>query len=427
MKRIVTCLLLCFAAWAASAKGKRAFIFYYDQKNGLYDYLITTGNGKWEEMYALKNRSRYHYNTVSERSDETILYDEERKQYVRLTETQYFTGDTKENISHKEHDGYWSDDCNGRSADYYIKAKQPLYFYEHKECRGYFIPGKDGKWLEYAADDGILLNTYSTVEKCNEFLLLSCNRGGYYMQVAAGGVYYNATNKKDGFTLNYVGHWVSESISEAVKPLNKGIHKDMAFAFYMPPNTNKYHSIYRQGEGDEWKEIRLNDRALRFTYRLVSETPDEVIMYDPSRTVYVRLTEDESYWGNSRNDINHKIYDGAWISCDPGLSLVEVKAEDINVFAYESEEKDGYFIRVNDGFWFEYSIWGGYPRSTLTTIEETADHVLLYCGKCGMYFKLTKDALLKSKTRMGNYEEKAKGKWTEGKVQKGPLPEKKEK
>lgn len=426
MKNILAFLLLCMISLAASAKGKRAFIFYYDQKNGLYDYLITKGDGKWEEMYALKNRPRYHYKAVSEQGNEVTLYDEERKQYVRLTATQYFSGESKDNITQKVHDGYWSEDCNGKPAEHYIKAKQQVFFYEKKECRGFFTTGKDNKWLEYTYDDGILLNTYSVAEKKEDYLLLSNNRGGYYMQVSAAGVYYNAANSPKGFIENYTGHWVKENVSEKVVKTGKDIHKNMAFAFYLKPTDENYHSIYRPAGGNDWEEVRIKDRVVRFKYQLVQESPDEVVLFDPTRTVYVRLTEDESYWGNSRNDINNKIYNGNWISCEDGLSLMEVMAADINVFAYQSDERDGYFIRFNDGFWFEYNVYGGYPRYTLTTIEETGTYVLLYCSRCEMYFKLTKDTLLKSKTRMGNYEEKAKGKWTEGKVQKGPLPEKKE-
>lgn len=100
MKRVVIVLLALLAAFNVVAKDKaRAFVYYYDQPAGLYDYFIKEDNGRWVEMSSIKNTIKFRFKTISEEPEQTVLFDEDRSTYLRLTASKCFIGQSKGDIT----------------------------------------------------------------------------------------------------------------------------------------------------------------------------------------------------------------------------------------------------------------------------------------------------------------------------------------
>ena len=423
MKRILLLVAVLLVGIAGEAKNKsRAFVYYYDQVNGLYDYFIKTEGDNWEEISVINNKVKFRFKTVSEQPEQTILFDKERGNYIRLTDDKCFVGSSRDDVSRKLYDGFWTNTNDGPTAVALMEKNTNIFIYEKKECRGFFThSGK--QWQEYSYSSGMLINTYSLVEESKCYVVLHCSRGGYYVKITNGGCYYSTA--KDGeYSRMYGGRWSAGSLSGERSTAQSGSRKDKAFAYYKKDNDFSYHAYFMLVSGDMWDEIRVSDDKVLFHYRLVSETSATIILYDESRKVYVRLTETECFWGSSKDDINHKIYNGVWVGFDYGYSVALLMDLDINIFIFESASYSGYYTRSNDGYWLEYSAYGGRPNNTYIIIEETNTYIIMYCGSCGYYVKLTEDGCYYSTSRDGAYTKKAEGKWSQGKVQNGPVAKK---
>ncbi len=413
-------MLLC--AFAAGAKDNgRAFVYYYDQANGLYDYFIKAGEGKWEEINVVKNEVKYRFRTVSEAPEQTVLYDEERNIYIRLTASKCYWSADKTDITKYLYDGYWVALNEGPSASSLLAEGNDIFIYEKSECRGFFTKhGKD--WLEYSYRNGILLNTYTLVEQADDHILLQNNRGGYFVKLKRCCCCYSASRNGD-YNRMYRGHWTGKGLSkDKANQSGNGLSHGRAFYYYLKDNFKSYYGYYVHVSGNNWDEVRISDEKVLFHYRLISESATAVILFDESRSVYVRLTEDNSFWGSSADNINDKGYYGAWSAYDYGYSvtmLLEIEVE-INIFIFEYSGFRGYYLRSDDGYWIEYGYAGGSAINTYIIIEESPAFIILYCGRCGYYAKITNDGIYYSDTKDGNYTKKGTGEWTKGKVQNGP-------
>ena len=424
MKKLLVLLTICLMAVGANAKGNRAFVYYYDQQYGLYDYFIQRDNTNWDEMHVLENKLKFKFITISDDKEQTIIHDLTRNNYIRLTSTQCFVGNNKDNATRKLYDGYWVRTGEGPTAAEMLEKNTNIFLYEKKQCRGFFM--KSGKeWKEYDYSNGILLNTYTITEQKSDYILLYCSRGGFYIKLTDNGCYYNTSPQGD-FTVRYCGRWSLGSLSGEPRKKTGGnrSHKDEAFAYYLEGKTNSYFGYFMQVSSGQWEEIRVSDEKVLYKYRFVSESGGAMILYDESRSVYVRVTESELFWGSTKEDITHKIYDGAWVGFDYGYSVSMVLELDINIFIFEYTGFSGYYSRSDEGYWLEYAATGGRPVNTFTIIEETNTYIIMYCGKCGYYIKLTEDGSYYSNTKDGPYTKQADGKWSQGKVQNGPATKK---
>ncbi len=421
MKSIFFALLILLAAFHVVAKDKaRAFVYYYDQPAGLYDYFIKEDNGRWVEMSSIKNTVKFRFKTISEEPEQTVLFDEDRSTYLRLTATKCFIGQSKGDITRQLYDGYWAE-MNGPAAASFLEKGTDIFVYEKKECKGFFVKSGN-QYMEYGYKNGMVLNSYAIVEAKSDHIILRCNRGGYYVKLTANCCCYS-TSEHGSYSKMYCGTWSGKGLSKEsnTKSNKSSLSKDdRAFAYYLKGKTSSYFGYYTEVSDGYWDEIRISDDKVLFHYKLISESSTEIILFDEKRSVYVRLTGNESYWGDSKNDITHKCYDGAWVGFDYGYSVAMWLELDINIFIFESAGYSGYYMRSYDGYWVEYAYGGGYPVNTYIIIEEAPTYVLVFCEKCGMYEKLTESGLYQSTTKDGEYTKKADGKWSQGKVQNGP-------
>lgn len=421
MKKIFLALLVLLSVFNAPAKDKaRAFVYYYDQPAGLYDYFIKEDNGRWVEMSSIKNAVKFRFKTISEEPEQTVLFDEDRSTYIRLTASKCFIGQSKGDIARQLYDGYWAE-MNGPTAASFLEKGTDIFVYEKKECKGFFVKSGN-QYMEYGYKNGMVLNSYAVVESKSDHIILRCNRGGYYVKLTANCCCYS-TSEHGSYSKMYCGTWSGKGLSKESNTksdkstLSRG---DRAFAYYLKGKYSSYFGYYTEVSDGYWDEIRISDDKVLFHYKLISESSTEVILFDEKRSVYVRLTGSESYWGESKTDITHKTYDGAWVGFDYGYSVAMWLELDINIFIFESASYSGYYMRSYDGYWIEYAYGGGYPVNTYIIIEEAPTYVLVFCEKCGMYEKLTESGLYQSATKDGEYTKKADGKWSQGKVQNGP-------
>jgi hypothetical protein len=420
MKKIFLALLVLVAVFNVTAKDKaRAFVYYYDQPAGLYDYFIKDDNGKWVEMSSIKNTVKFRFKTISEEPEQTVLFDEDRSTYLRLTASKCFIGQSKGDITRQLYDGYWAE-MNGPTAASFLEKGTDIFVYEKKECKGFFVKSGN-QYMEYGYKNGMVLNTYAIVEAKSDHIILRCNRGGYYVKLTANCCCY-ATSEHGSYSKMYCGTWSGKGLSKKSSKSDQGsLSKgDRAFAYYLKGKYSSYFGYYTEVSDGYWDEIRISDDKVLFHYKLISESATEIILFDEKRSVYVRLTGNESYWGESKTDITHKTYDGAWVGFDYGYSVAMWLELDINIFIFESASYSGYYMRSYDGYWVEYAYGGGYPVNTYIIIEEAPTYVLVFCEKCGIYEKLTESGLYQSATKDGEYTKKADGKWSQGKVQNGP-------
>lgn len=422
VKRYIYILLaILLSATSVNAMDRvRAFIYYYDQPNGLYDYFIKTSDNTWEEMDLGKNIVKFHFRTVSEDGEQTILFDGERNLYIRLTASGCYVGDNKTSANRKLYDGYWTTAADGLSAMAQMNKGADIFIYEKKERRGYFVK-KGSQWLEYTYSNGLLVNSYSVISQKPCCLILFNKRGGYYVKLTSTCCCYS-TSENGEYTRMYGGRWTGKGLekgsgSASSKSRSGG---ENAFAYYLKGKTGSYHGYYWNVSGTHWEEVRLSDDKVLFRYTFVSESSDGIILSDDNRTVFVRLTDNESYWGSTKNDITHKVYDGVWTGFDYGYSVSMLMEIDINIFYFESSSYSGYYSRSAQGYWIEYGYSGGYPVNTYIIIEEQPTFLILFCSQCGRYVKLTEDGIYYSDSKDGHYEKKADGKWSKGKVQNGP-------
>jgi len=420
MKNFIVTLACVLVSVLAFSKDKgRAFVYYYDQKNGLYDYFIKSEKGDWEEINVVKNQVKCRFKTVSEAPEQTILYDEDRDLYLRLTSTKCFSGKDKSNTTNWLYDGYWLAMNEGPSANAMLDKGEDIFIYERKECRGFFA--KRGKeWLEYNYKHGLLLNTYSIVEEDDDHITLKCNRGGYYIKLTNKCCLYSAS-KEGPYNRIYCGRFTGKGLKESSSKSGSLSHGKLFAYSQKGKRSDGYFGYYWQVAGDVWEEVRVSDDKVLYQYKLVSESANEVILYDENRSVYVRLTDEVSYWGNTKSDITNKVYEGTWISYDYGYSLVmllEIDVE-INIFMFEAASYSGYYLLSSSGYWVEYARYGGAPVNTYIIIEEAPTYIILYCGKCGRYVKVTEAAVYYADSRDGEYTKQADGKWSQGKVQNG--------
>jgi peptidylprolyl isomerase len=72
-------------------------------------------------------------------------------------------------------------------------------------------------------------------------------------------------------------------------------------------------SYYKSLGDKEWGEFSYGNANPVFRFQLVRKSDVETILYDASRNVFVRITNNEFFWGNTENDINKRLFSGSWI------------------------------------------------------------------------------------------------------------------
>ena len=86
----------------------KAFAYY---KSGVtssyYGYFTWVSGDKWEERRLSDDKVLYHFRLLSEAAGATILFDEERGLYVRLTNSDCYLSYKSDDINEKKYDGAW--------------------------------------------------------------------------------------------------------------------------------------------------------------------------------------------------------------------------------------------------------------------------------------------------------------------------------
>lgn len=74
---------------------------------------------------------------------------------------------------------------------------------------------------------------------------------------------------------------------------------------------NSYNNVtIEKREGRAWIEYH-NGNSI-YDFQLVSQNGSHVILFDPERSIYLKLTNEDLKWGLSRDDINWFLANGKW-------------------------------------------------------------------------------------------------------------------
>jgi len=149
---------------------------------------------------------------------------------------------------------------------------------------------------------------------------------------------------------------------------------------WIKSHVNTY---FFRSDDDVWIE-REEDSFICFIFEQIEENQDEVILFDKSRNMFVKLSNSEAAWGSSKCSITNVFCNGKWVT---GHEIVEVQDKEVWK-KYRGDEK--FIFKTKDEIWYEKKR-GKIVRS-FKQVYENSDDVVLYDKWRFMYVKLTPQA-----------------------------------
>jgi hypothetical protein len=145
---------------------------------------------------------------------------------------------------------------------------------------------------------------------------------------------------------------------------------------WIKSDANTY--IFRS-DNDIWIE-RDADSFIHATFEQIEEKADEVVLFDKSRNMFVKLTDDAAAFGSSRENITVVLTYGRWLARN---ELVEVRDKEL----WKKKDVDEYFFKTDGEVWLEKH--DGNIVNSFVQLAETKDAVVLYDESRSMSIKLT--------------------------------------
>ena len=253
-----------------------------------------------------------------------VLYDASRRMYVKLTDTEAFFKWIPEGDSFEQHEwtvipqnptGYWESDT---------KFIDETGFFEEVDTENWIEQqGEETNYFTRVSEEVVLYDEFRSM-----YVKLTSNKA-YYKWIPEGETFEDAE-----WTLipqNPTGHWVSNT---------KFVEKT---GYFEQVDANNW--IEQQADGTHY-------------YTRVTES---VVLYDESRSIYVKLTDAKAYF--KWIPMDDTFYDYEWV-------LIPQNPTGHWVSSTKFVEKTGYFEQVDANNWIEQQ---GEDRFHFVRISGAAD------------------------------------------------------
>ena len=140
------------------------------------------------------------------------------------------------------------------------------------------------------------------------------------------------------------------------------------------------HYLINYENDNKWFEIR-NDQIL-FTFTIFKSMNDDVVLYDISRNMYLRISKNKIFYSYNQTSINIPVYNGEWI-------LYQTK---FFTHWWQSNNLESVFIKyVNNNTWYEMK--NNRIVNSLFFIKSVDKDVILYNSNQFMFYRISSDGL----------------------------------
>jgi hypothetical protein len=165
--------------------------------------------------------------------------------------------------------------------------------WESTDHQSYFKPSGKNEWAEFNSDGKPAFH-YLVIEEKPGFIMLYDESRKMYIELTPVEMYYG--NQKDSINIySRFGTWKPQT----VKPARRWEFEDKK-SYFSPTGWNM-----------EWIEFKPDGKPM-FRYKEVEITPAYIILYDENRRMYVKLTDMEMFFGDSKDKTKASKF-GSWV------------------------------------------------------------------------------------------------------------------
>ncbi len=193
---------------------------------------------------------------------------------------------------------------------------------------------------------------------------------------------------------------------------------------YIYDQSSRHYGYFLQtnSTGTEWIEYDCIGNKKKFTFTCVDSKPQYIVLLDKERHVYVKLTNDACFLGNSRDNIKEKFYSGKWGGRNTKINEKYLNEHCSSYFTYEYKGVKHVLAKYRGA---SYETFADIDMSNQlilasynTDYLQTMDYIIMHSFRSDEYTKITKDKILTCNSQYisssSTFTELAGGKWKNG-------------
>ena len=192
---------------------------------------------------------------------------------------------------------------------------------------------------------------------------------------------------------NIFSKWEGDVATEIVKTINIKLCNLQHQNYMVDEGTflwkkEGFDQFFYKSHGDIWFEKQ--EYTIFASYKFVKKNKNgDIILFDESRNVFVKLTHNTSFWGDTENKIDNFICNGSWYDRNK-------LSEDDTKLAWKTSDNDQcYFYRQSQcGCFFWTEKQEDTVFATFKEIDRNENEVVLFDETRQIYIKLKDDRIL---------------------------------